>query len=426
MTRSRLTGCAPGPYSLSVGFRSERLATDILLIESHEETVGALRAALSPFDVALRVVPDGTRGIVEAEKQKPTAILLGLELPPKNYGYVVCQRLKKSDVTSAVPLILLYASATETDIDRHRTLRHRADAYLKKPFADAQVVSALDQLIGALPRRAVANAGEAQGRQPGNGAAGASPSVEVTLHDDDILFDEDPPFAPPTLEPVSAEGATPRDVSIDLAGDLLADLDSIFPGDPVPKPEPAKPASPGPASVTVRGVTRVPDAVEEPKSASAPDEEFGLKAEVARLTRVAETLRDELDAAKVLAGNEVDAAKKRITELEAAVTGAREKAADALKACDLERAGAALATTRVDELDSRLAELEREVASRDASIATLRAEAEKVEPETETLRAALDEATAAFGDVQTKLDRALQVRERMRRAVEILKTLTDD
>lgn len=419
-----MTGRRTGPYPLIAGKRSGQLTTDILLIESNEETVGALRTALSEFDVALRVVPDGTRGIIEAEKQKPTAILLGLELPPKNYGYVVCQRLKKSDVTSAVPLILLYASATETDIDRHRTLRHRADAYLKKPFADAQVVSALDQLLGSLPRRASVLADAPRDVVPGNGNPGSPSAVEVTLHDDDILFDEDPPFVAPSAESPSASSAAPRDVSIDLADDLIADLDSVFPAEAAPKPQPLK--SSAPANVTVRGVSRVPEAavgkVEEKSSRDAVD----LKSEVERLTRVAETLRDELDAARVQAGNELDEAKKRIATLEAAVGEAERKSAEAAQALDAERARSVSAATRVDELTARVAELEREVASRDASIAALRADAEKAEPEIQRLRAAVDAATTSVGDMQAKLDRALQVRERMRRAVDILKTLTDD
>jgi DNA-binding response OmpR family regulator len=414
------------------------LTTDILLIESSEETVGALRMALSPFDVALRVVPDGTRGIIEAEKQKPTAILLGLELPPKNYGYVVCQRLKKSNVTNNVPLILLYASATETDIDRHRTLRHRADAYVKKPFDDAEVVNALDELLGSLPRREAPgreSAGTGGGtRRPGNGTTVSSPGVEVTLHDDDILFDEDPPFAPATFEapPPSASAEVPGDAAIELTDALLADLDAVFPAETQPlsaNPQPSRESDA--VKATVRGVARVPDtAVETASTASTDDgagrEGGGLRAEIERLTRVAETLRDELDAAKVQAGNELDEAKRRNAEMEAAARGAELKASDALLELDEVRARAVAATTRVDELKARVLELERDVASRDASIATLHAEAENAGPAAEQLRSALGAREADLGDVQARLDRALQVRERMRRAVEILKQLTDD
>jgi DNA-binding response OmpR family regulator len=60
-------------------------------------------------------------------------------------GFEVCETLKTDELTDHIPIIILTAKATIQD--RLIGLSHGADAYLAKPFVQAELFTRLDQLI---------------------------------------------------------------------------------------------------------------------------------------------------------------------------------------------------------------------------------------------------------------------------------------
>ena len=64
---------------------------------------------------------------------------------PGKDGFQVCATLKSDELTDHIPIILLTAKATVQD--RLAGLSHGADAYLAKPFIEAELFTRLDQLI---------------------------------------------------------------------------------------------------------------------------------------------------------------------------------------------------------------------------------------------------------------------------------------
>jgi CheY-like chemotaxis protein len=118
------------------------MPTKILLIENDAALASRLTGALEAEGFEPRVAPDGREGLEAAREWAPRAIVLCVELPGMS-GYLVCQKLRKDDAVSSIPLVLTSAEATEATFENHRKLKVRADAYLLKPFAPGALLEAL-------------------------------------------------------------------------------------------------------------------------------------------------------------------------------------------------------------------------------------------------------------------------------------------
>lgn len=123
------------------------MAKKILLIENDPAFAGELSRSLEASGFDVRVTGDGKEGLDLARDWAPEAIVLCVELPGMS-GYLVCQKLRKDEVSKAIPLVLTSAEATEETFEKHRTLKARADEYLLKPFDPAGLLQALDRLVG--------------------------------------------------------------------------------------------------------------------------------------------------------------------------------------------------------------------------------------------------------------------------------------
>lgn len=74
---------------------------------------------------------DGLEGLSKAQEYVPDLLITDLMMPEMN-GYELCRRVRKSDVISHIPIIILSAKCTEED--RIKGYEMGADAYLMKPF----------------------------------------------------------------------------------------------------------------------------------------------------------------------------------------------------------------------------------------------------------------------------------------------------
>jgi DNA-binding response OmpR family regulator len=97
---------------------------------------------------AVIAAEDGPNGLARARDEHPDLIILDVMMPGMN-GLDVARELKESEVTDAIPIILLSAKAQANDVARGREV---ADDYITKPFDPLEL---LDRVAGLLEERPV-------------------------------------------------------------------------------------------------------------------------------------------------------------------------------------------------------------------------------------------------------------------------------
>ena len=119
----------------------------ILLIDDQNSNVSLIERVLETrANLRLFTAADGRGGLALARKQTPDLILLDLHLPDMG-GDEVMRRLRLEARTRDVPVVMLSADATSSQIARLRQLGVRE--YLTKPFRIRELLSAIDAVLAA-------------------------------------------------------------------------------------------------------------------------------------------------------------------------------------------------------------------------------------------------------------------------------------
>jgi len=113
---------------------------------------------------------DGETGLAAIERERPRLVILDVGLPGTIDGLDVCRRLRASDRTVALPVLML--TARDGEIDRVLGLELGADDYVTKPFSPRELVAR----VKAILRRAD---GAAQARANGARQILTTGGVEV-------------------------------------------------------------------------------------------------------------------------------------------------------------------------------------------------------------------------------------------------------
>ena len=96
----------------------------------------------SGFDVVTAV--DGEEAVEKVFKERPQCIILDVVLPKQN-GFQVCRKLKNSEVSRHIPIILL--TSKNTPLDKAWGMRQGADLYITKPFKNDELVASIRRLV---------------------------------------------------------------------------------------------------------------------------------------------------------------------------------------------------------------------------------------------------------------------------------------
>jgi len=92
---------------------------------------------------------DGRQALDRLCEQPPDAVLLDLMLPGMS-GYELCRRLKTSEETASIPVLIL--SALDRQPDRQAAFQAGADDYMTKPFAPETLIERLRECLRERPR----------------------------------------------------------------------------------------------------------------------------------------------------------------------------------------------------------------------------------------------------------------------------------
>ena len=118
-------------------------APTVLIVDDNADIRTYLRSILQGQYRVLEA-EDGKRGLELAREQVPDLIVSDVMMPVMN-GLEFCQQVKKDDISSHIPVILLTARALE----KHQIEGYEsgADAYITKPFSPELLLARIDNLL---------------------------------------------------------------------------------------------------------------------------------------------------------------------------------------------------------------------------------------------------------------------------------------
>ncbi len=118
--------------------------TKILVIEDEETVRENILELLDAEGFEAFAAPNGRVGLDLALQVLPDLILCDVRMPELD-GYGVLKALRAEPTTAAIPVMFLTAKAAKTDLSYGMELG--ANAYITKPFALSQLLSAIAKVL---------------------------------------------------------------------------------------------------------------------------------------------------------------------------------------------------------------------------------------------------------------------------------------
>jgi CheY-like chemotaxis protein len=357
---------------------------NVLIIESDPGVAKSLADALKARGVTSTITDDGNEALRLAKSEQPQLIVLCVELS-RGSGYSVCNKLKKDPALAALPLILTSSQATDETFEQHKKLRTRAEAYLKKPYANDELLKVAGQYV----------------------TFGAAAAVPAKTEDFEVSLDD-----------VSLEG-----------GDAAANGEILD----VSLDEPVQPKK---ASPSAAGHGPKPSVDEEGNFGGLATQMLVSDAEAERMRGEIRQLRQKLQRAEQTLqekelefndrllqessrGRDSVELKKKLATLERDL-GKHQQAAEKANA-ELERARQDLRQARQDVEQS---EKERQVLSE--KIGQLVDKVKSLAGERDNLAREIQAANKARADLDVELQHVAKVKDKAKKAVDIAMQLLDE
>ncbi|MEQ9487842.1 MAG: response regulator [Alphaproteobacteria bacterium] len=117
----------------------------VLLAEDEPNIVESLSFLLqrAGYDVVVEI--DGRKALDNALNETPDVMILDVMLPEMD-GYEVLRKIRADDRAKSIPVLMLTAKGQRED--RRVAMECGADLFITKPFANAELVAAVEQLAG--------------------------------------------------------------------------------------------------------------------------------------------------------------------------------------------------------------------------------------------------------------------------------------
>ena len=121
------------------------LATDILIAEDEPSILESLDFILRRAGWTISSVTDGDAVLDAVRRLQPRMVVLDVMLP-KRSGFDVLKQIRANAELRAMPVLILTAKGQQQD--RRTAEELGADGFVTKPYANAEVVGAVRQLLG--------------------------------------------------------------------------------------------------------------------------------------------------------------------------------------------------------------------------------------------------------------------------------------
>ncbi len=116
----------------------------VLIVDDEPNIIVPLQFLMEQNNYEVLVASDGEKALEQMSKFEPDLILLDIMLPGVD-GYEVCQKVRENSKWQNTKIIFLSAKGREIDIVKGMALS--ADDYIKKPFAIADVVGKVNEML---------------------------------------------------------------------------------------------------------------------------------------------------------------------------------------------------------------------------------------------------------------------------------------
>ena len=115
----------------------------VLLAEDEPSIVESLTFLLERAGFDVSVETDGQSALARALDITPDVLVLDVMLPEID-GYEVLRRLRADSRTETLPVLMLTAKGQRED--RDTALKCGADLFMTKPFANSEIIAAVESL----------------------------------------------------------------------------------------------------------------------------------------------------------------------------------------------------------------------------------------------------------------------------------------
>lgn len=116
----------------------------VLVIEDEPNICEALRFILSREGWRVDITNDGATAMDVLRSGLPDMLILDVMLPNMS-GFDILRALRAQDATRDLPVLMLTAKGQAAD--RHEAERIGVTRFMSKPFANAEIVDAVRQLV---------------------------------------------------------------------------------------------------------------------------------------------------------------------------------------------------------------------------------------------------------------------------------------
>ncbi|MFN6105222.1 MAG: response regulator [Planctomycetaceae bacterium] len=123
---------------------SESKSSRILIVDDNQQNCELLDAYLADEGYQIEMVYDGQQTLDAVARQQPDLILLDIMMPRLS-GYEVCHRLKSSEETRTIPILMITALAEMSDIEKG--IDAGADDFLTKPINKLELITRVRSLL---------------------------------------------------------------------------------------------------------------------------------------------------------------------------------------------------------------------------------------------------------------------------------------
>src|SRR5579863_1998244 len=106
------------------------MSKTVLIVESDASASGPMKTALEDRHFSVEQTSDGKGCIEIIRRNKPGLVVLAVDLPQGQNGYILCGKLKKDDELKATPVVII---GNPDGFAQHRKLKTHADDYVAKP-----------------------------------------------------------------------------------------------------------------------------------------------------------------------------------------------------------------------------------------------------------------------------------------------------